>query len=74
MPEGGNQFSGTEKEGVLQEEQIGQKVEVAGLQLRSGAAWIGGAKGTCKLIAFVEWPRVKVTKALDDVVAADMVE
>ena len=35
---------------------------------------MGGAEGTRKSIAFVELPRVKVTKASDDVVAADMVE
>ena len=35
---------------------------------------MGGAEGTSKSIAFAERPRVKVTKASDDVVAADMVE
>ena len=36
---------------------------------------MGGAEGTSKSIAFAERPRVKVTKASNDVVlTADMVE
>ena len=36
---------------------------------------MGGAEGTSKSMAFAKWPiRVKVAKASDAVVAADMVE
>ena len=41
--------------------------------LRSKAAWMGGAEGTSKSMAFADRPSVKGTKALDDVVAAVIV-